>query len=524
MDTKQLKAKILDLAIHGKLLPLETLSELKNSPDYEPASKLLEKLRAEKEEKIAKGELKRDKKDSYIFVGDDNRHYEKFSGKEAVCIEDEIPFEVPEGWAWCRIGQVLELINGRAYKQSELLAKGKYRVLRVGNFFTNSNWYFSDLELEESKYCHKGDLLYAWSASFGPKIWDEDKTIFHYHIWNVKFNKSIFEKMFLYYFLLRDVESIKDSTTGSTMIHVAMENMKPRFICIPPLVEQKHIVSEIERIFSLIDSLETDSSALQLAVRQAKSKILDLAIHGKLVPQDPADEPASVLLEKLRAEKEAKIAKGELKRDKNDSYIYKSTTDNCHYEKFADGSIKNIEDEIPFEVPEGWTWCRLGMIGDWKSGSTPNRKNIDFYKNGTIPWLLTGDLNDGIIKNIPNKITKLAYTETSLKLNPKGSVCIAMYGATIGKLGILDFPATTNQACCVCSDFKGIGNLYLFYYLKQHKNIFIQQGFGGAQPNISKEKIISTLLPLPPLAEQKRIVSKIEELFEALDQIQSNLI
>jgi len=335
MDTKQLKAKILDLAIHGKLLPLKTLDGLKNSPDYEPASKLLEKLRAEKEEKIAKGELKRDKKDSYIFTGDDNRHYEKFADGSVKDIEDEIPFEAPEGWAWCRIGQVLELINGRAYKQSELLTKGKYRVLRVGNFFTNSNWYFSDLELEESKYCHKGDLLYAWSASFGPKIWDEDKTIFHYHIWNVKFNKSILEKMFLYYFLLRDVESIKDSTTGSTMIHVAMENMKPRFICIPPLVEQKRIVSEIERIFSLIDSLENDKSALQLAVKQAKSKILDLAIHGKLVPQDPADEPASVLLEKLRAEKEVKIAKGELKRDKNDSYIYKSTTDNCHYEKFG---------------------------------------------------------------------------------------------------------------------------------------------------------------------------------------------
>ncbi len=140
MDTKQLKAKILDLAIHGKLLPLKTLDGLKNSPDYEPASKLLEKLRAEKEEKIAKGELKRDKKDSYIFTGDDNRHYEKFADGSVKDIEDEIPFEAPEGWAWCRIGQVLELINGRAYKQSELLTKGKYRVLRVGNFFTNSNW------------------------------------------------------------------------------------------------------------------------------------------------------------------------------------------------------------------------------------------------------------------------------------------------------------------------------------------------------------------------------------------------
>lgn len=263
--------------------------------------------------------------------------------------------------------------------------------------------------------------------------------------------------------------------------------------------------------------------------KQLKAKILDLAIHGKLLPlktldglkNSPDYEPASKLLEKLRAEKEEKIAKGELKRDKKDSYIFVGD-DNRHYEKFADGSVKDIEDEIPFELPEGWAWCRLGMIGDWKSGSTPNRKNIDFYKNGTIPWLLTGDLNDGIIKNIPNKITKLAYTETSLKLNPKGSVCIAMYGATIGKLGILDFPATTNQACCVCSDFKGIGNLYLFYYLKQHKNIFIQQGFGGAQPNISKEKIISTLLPLPPLTEQKRIISELERIFSLIDSLEND--
>ena len=180
-------------------------------------------------------------------------------------------------------------------------------------------------------------------------------------------------------------------------------------------------------------------------------------------------------------------------------------------------------ENVPFEVPDNWVWTTLSEVGTWQSGGTPSRSNKSYY-GGNIPWLKTGDLNDGIIKNIPNKITKLAYTETSLKLNPKGSVCIAMYGATIGKLGILDFPATTNQACCVCSDFKGIGNLYLFYYLKQHKNIFIQQGFGGAQSNISKEKIISTLLPLPPLGEQKRIVSKIEELFEALDHIQSNLV
>ncbi len=500
MDTKQLKAKILDLAIHGKLLPLKTLDGLKNSPDYEPASKLLEKLRAEKEEKIAKGELKRDKKDSYIFTGDDNRHYEKFADGSVKDIEDEIPFEAPEGWAWCRIGQVLELINGRAYKQSELLTKGKYRVLRVGNFFTNSNWYFSDLELEESKYCHKGDLLYAWSASFGPKIWDEDKTIFHYHIWNVKFNKSILEKMFLYYFLLRDVESIKDSTTGSTMIHVAMENMKPRFICIPPLVEQKRIVSEIERIFSLIDSLENDKSALQLAVKQAKSKILDLAIHGKLVPQDPADEPASVLLEKLRAEKEVKIAKGELKRDKNDSYIYKSTTDNCHYEKFADGTEEEIE--VPFEVPVNWSWCHFGDIAEVINGKNQS-KVVD--ANGLYPIYGSG--------GIMGRANDFLCPENCTVIGRKGSINNPIF---------VEEKFWNVDTAFGLAPISSVLPKYLFYFCKSFD--FTTLDSSTTLPSLTKTNIQQILFPLPSLSEQQRIINKIENLFEYLDQIALNLV
>ena len=187
-----------------------------------------------------------------------------------------------------------------------------------------------------------------------------------------------------------------------------------------------------------------DTSAL-------REKVLDLAIRGKLVPQDPSDEPASVLLERIRAEKEQMVKDGKLKAKdiKNDTIIFKGE-DNLHYEKFSDGTVKCIEDEIPFDVPDGWAWCRLGNIGKWLSGTTPNKKNRDYYKNGTIPWLLTGDLNDDLVNEIPNCITEKALKETSLKINPIGSVCIAMYGATIGKLGILNTPATTNQACCVC--------------------------------------------------------------------------
>jgi type I restriction enzyme S subunit len=164
---------------------------------------------------------------------------------------------------------------------------------------------------------------------------------------------------------------------------------------------------------------------------------------------------------------------------------------------------------------------KLGEIGDWQSGSTPSRSNKDYF-NGNILWLKTGDLKDNYIYEIPEKITEKALIETSLKVNPIGSVLIAMYGATIGKVGILTQPATTNQACCACSNFKGISNLYLFYLLIAYRDYFIQLGEGGAQPNISKIKITSTYIPLPPLAEQHRIVYEIERLFELVDTVEEN--
>jgi type I restriction enzyme S subunit len=236
--------------------------------------------------------------------------------------------------------------------------------------------------------------------------------------------------------------------------------------------------------------------------KQLRQKILDLAIRGKLVPQDPNDEPASVLLERIRAEKERLIKEKKIKADK------KKSGAKSHYENF-------------FEVPDSWTWVKLGEIGDWQSGSTPSRSNKDYF-NGNILWLKTGDLKDNYIYEIPEKITEKALIETSLKVNPIGSVLIAMYGATIGKVGILTQPATTNQACCACSNFKGISNLYLFYLLIAYRDYFIQLGEGGAQPNISKIKITSTYIPLPPLAEQHRIVYEIERLFELVDTVEEN--
>ena len=225
--------------------------------------------------------------------------------------------------------------------------------------------------------------------------------------------------------------------------------------------------------------------------QQLKNAILQQAIQGKLVEQRAEEDTGQDLFEAIQDEKQQLIKEGKLKKQK---------------------ALPDITaDEIPFEIPDTWKWVRLGEIGDWGSGATPSRTNTEYY-GGDIPWLKTGDLTDGYIYDVPEYITRLALEKTSVRLNPKGSILIAMYGATIGKLGILTKAMTTNQACCACIVFSSIYNLYLFYFLLANRTTFIKKGEGGAQPNISKEKIVNTLIPLPPLDEQKRIVEKIEEL------------
>ena len=222
-------------------------------------------------------------------------------------------------------------------------------------------------------------------------------------------------------------------------------------------------------------------------------------MQGKLTEQLPEDGNAEELLNQIKAEKEKLIAEGKIKKQKPLAPI--------------------TDDEIPFSIPDNWKWARLGEIGDWGSGATPPKTKPEYYKDGNIKWLLTGDLNNSLITDTTGRITELALEKTSVRLNPIGSVLIAMYGATIGKLGVLDVEATTNQACCACVPYDGIYNWYLFYFLMQHKAVFISEGAGAAQPNISKEKIIATIMPLPPLAEQKRIVERLDTLIQNINVV-----
>lgn len=230
---------------------------------------------------------------------------------------------------------------------------------------------------------------------------------------------------------------------------------------------------------------------------QLKASILQYAIQGKLVEQRPEEGNAEELYKQIQEEKQKLIKEGKIKKEKPLAEI--------------------TEDEIPFDIPENWTWVRVGDMGSWASGATPSRTNPDFY-GGNIPWLKTGDLNDGYIDDVPEYITELAFEKTSVRLNSEGSVLMAMYGATIGKLGILNTPMTTNQACCACITFDGVFNRYLFYFLMSQRPSYIGMAEGGAQPNISKEKIVASVMPLPPLEEQHRIVAKIEELLPFVDR------
>ena len=188
-----------------------------------------------------------------------------------------------------------------------------------------------------------------------------------------------------------------------------------------------------------------------------------------------------------------------------------------YYEKMlATGEVKCIDEEVPFEIPQKWEWCRMGSIGDWGAGATPAKGNPDYY-GGSILWLRTGELNNGIVYDSEIKVTKKALQKCSLRMNRIGDVLIAMYGATIGKVAIVGKELTTNQACCACTPF-GIYNYFLFFFLMGSQIDFIKKGEGGAQPNISREKLVSHLMPIPPLAEQYRIVEKIQYLLPLVEK------
>lgn len=458
MDTKQLKQRILDLAIRGKLVPQD--------PNDEPASVLLERIRAEKEQLIAQGKLKKSKTKS-----SDKPHYEN------------VPFEIPENWEWVTLGELL--INRDSERIPLSSAVRKKQTNKIYPYYGAAG-----VIDKVEKYIFSERLLLIGEDGANLLTRSKDNAFFaegkywvnnHAHVLDCS-NKIVLD----FVAFVINASTLDQYITGSAQPKLSQDNLNRIAIPLPPISEQKRIIEAKNSWFTLIDELEANKEDLKEYIKQVKSKVLDLAIHGKLVPQDPKDEPAIELLKRI-----------------NPNF---KPCDSSHYEN----------------LPSGWGVAKLGDVGKWQAGGTPKRGVTEYY-GGNIPWLKTGDLNDGFIIDISENITDCGLKNSSAKLNPKDSVLIAMYGATIGKLGILTYPATTNQACCACIEYPTLDKMYLFYFLLSQRETFISQGGGGAQPNISKEIIVNTFIPLPPLLEQGRIVEKVDQIFALLETIIAEL-
>lgn len=469
MDTKKLRQKILDLAIHGKLVPQD--------PNDEPASVLLERIRAEKELMIKEGKIKKSKK---VSKSSDTPHY------------GNVPFEVPDGWVWTTLGNIgTWQAGGTPNRSNKEYYGGNIPWLKTGDL--NDSFIISIPEsiTEEAvskssaKLNPKGSVLMAmYGATIGKLgILTFPATTNQACCACIQYDAVV--QMYLFYYLMSQRSSFIEKGGGGAQPNISKEIIVNTAIPVPPLSEQSRIVAQIDYWFSIIGKIESAKVNLKTIIEQAKNKILTLAIHGKLVPQDPNDEPAIELLKRVHPNF--------------------TPCDNAHYGK----------------LPEGWCFSKLGSVGVWQSGGTPSRSSPAYY-NGVIPWLKIADLPDGYVTNCSEKISHDAINNSSAKVNPEGSVALAMYGS-IGKLGILTFQAATNQAICVCSLFKGVDSKYLFYFLMSQREEFIRKAGGGVQSNISKDIIVNHPITLPPLAEQLKIVAKIERLFSVLNSISFSL-
>ena len=479
MDTKKLRQKILDLAIHGKLVPQD--------PNDEPASVLLEHIRSEKERLIKEGKIKRSRKTTKT--------------SDAACDKQEVPFEVPSGWVWCLLEDLAYVAAGSTPNKDAFVAKGipyiKMYNLRMQKIDFDFHPQYIKREIHEGKLYRSrteiGDLL---MNIVGPPL--GKLAVIPSTLPEGNFNqaavlirpyqhKELLVK-YLFYYLSEMSEISSISTKGSAgQVNISLTQSQNMRIPLPPLFEQQRIVEEVERWFKLIDIIEQGKTDLQSTIKQAKNKILDLAIHGKLVPQDPNDEPASELLKRINPKAEI-------------------TCDNGHYPK----------------LPKGWAICRLSNVCKIYSGFAFSSN--DYCTEG-IPLIRISN-----IKNNTIDLSECVFIKSTIDdrfIISRGDLLIAMSGATTGKMGIYenDNIAYLNQR---------VGNIKVLsdtLLLLEYRNLYmlskvddiLKIAYGGAQPNISASAIENLNIMLPPQSEQKRIVSKIEDLFGFIKTIEESL-
>ena len=513
MTGQQLKNSILQMAVQGKLVPQD--------PNDEPASVLLERIRKEKEQLIKAGKIKKEKTPSYIFRGADNLPYEKVGKNEPVCIADEVPFEIPESWEWVRLGEFFQHNTGKALNSSN-------RSGELLTYITTSNLYWNRFEIDNLREMYfseteipkctatKGDLLVCEGGDIGrAAIWPYDTDIrIQNHIHRLRAYSEVCVEYYLcIFFLYKHAGWIGGKGIG--IQGLSSNALHSLLFPLPPLQEQRRIVTKIKETAPFLEKYEQIEQHLNdlnvMFPEMLKKSILQEAIHGKLVPQDPSDEPASVLLERIRAEKEWMIKEGKIKRDKHESVIYRR--DNSHYEKL-DGIERCIDDQIPFEIPETWEWCRLKTIGITQTGNTPSKAHPE-YIGDEIPFITPGDIQNGTVF-YDNQALSMEGKMVA-RICPEGSILQVCIGGSIGKVAIANKKVCFNQQInsispiIICSEY-----IYTImqssYFLKNIK----KQAGGTATPIINRGIWDYLLIPIAPISEQKRIVEKQRELFNKI--------
>ena len=513
MTAQQLKNSILQMAVQGKLVPQD--------PNDEPASVLLERIRAEKERLIKEKKIKREKNPSVIFKGTDNTPYEKI-GDEVRSLADEVPFDIPDSWEWVRLGELFQHNTGKALNASN-------RTGQLKQYITTSNLYWDRFELDNLKEMHfsdsevekctvvKGDLLVCEGGDIGrAAIWSYDYPMcIQNHIHRLRAYLPLCTRFFYYLFdLYKHAGWIGGKGIGiqglsSNAIHALL-------FPFPPLAEQYRIVDAFDTMQTYTDSYAIVESSLDKLnstfPERLKKSILQEAVQGKLVPQDPSDEPAEALLERIRAEKQQLIKEGKIKKDKHESVIFRR--DNSHYEKRGSEEVC-IDDEIPFEIPCGWSWARLGTCLDVRDGTHDTPR----YVSEGVPLVTSKNLSNG---RIDFSTAKLISREDSQAINQRSKVDSGdiMY-AMIGSIGnpVL-YQGTDEFSIKNMALFKSVHDgmymEYVYWFLVLAQEDMKKAASGGVQAFVSLGYLRNYLIPVPPIAEQMRICNTIEQVLPSL--------
>ena len=520
MTAQQLKNSILQMAVQGKLVPQD--------PNDEPASVLLERIRAEKERLIKEKKIKREKNPSVIFKGADNTPYEKI-GDEVRSLADEVPFDIPDSWEWVRIRSLGEIVRGSGIKRNETVQQG-LPCVRYGELYTTYQTSFTsavsfiapDL-YEKCKHFSYGDVLMTLTGENKPDIAKAvaylgtepiaasgDLAFWTQHGMNPLFLSYIMASP---YIIARKVAL----ATGDIIVHISGDKLGTILLPVPPLAEQERIVACIQEAELVIENYAIKATALQKLQdsfpEALKKSILQEAVQGKLVPQDPSDEPAEALLERIRAEKQRLIKEGKIKKDKHESVIFRR--DNSHYEKL-DSVDRCIDDELPFEIPGSWEWVRLGSVLEIARGGSPRpiQQYLTTDPDG-INWIKIGDTDKG---------GKYIY-KTKEKIRPEGVTKSRMVHSgdflltnsmSFGRPYILKTDGCIHDGWLVLSNRFDCYSVDFLYYILSSPFAYYQfcdSVSGAVVKNLNSDKVSNALFPLPPLNEQRRIVQRIEELF-----------